>query len=99
MRASTSAGATWGPLAPNISAGRAMYPTAVWEPSTERVIVQFNNWPGAHGCLHLPLFWLAAACAHTDAAGDAHYYSPVPHQISSSDGGASASTIALHFLL
>ena len=63
MRASTSAGATWGPLAPNISAGRAMYPTAVWEPSTERVIVQFNNWPGAHGCLHLTLFWLGCVCS------------------------------------
>lgn len=45
MRSSTDRGASWGPLQANISQGKACYPTAVYEPQTKSVLLQFSSWP------------------------------------------------------
>jgi hypothetical protein len=71
MRTSTDLGVSWGPLVANLSRGLAMYPTAVYDPGSKRVLLQFSSWP-------------------TLSNGKSrNYYSPVPHQIISTDYGRS----------
>lgn len=56
MRTSTDSGHSWGPLAGNISRGKGMYPTAVWEPSKRRVLLHFNSWPAdVHSSYYSPV--------------------------------------------
>jgi hypothetical protein len=49
MRASTSGGKTWGPLVSNLSRGRAMYPTALFDQRTKSVVLHFSAWPAGRG--------------------------------------------------
>jgi hypothetical protein len=46
MRTSTTGGRTWGQLMPNISRGRGMYPTALFDTSSGSLLLQFSSWPG-----------------------------------------------------
>ncbi len=45
MRSSSDRGKSWGLLHANVSQGRACYPTAVYEPRTKTVLLQFSAWP------------------------------------------------------
>ena len=47
MRSSSDQGKSWGLLHANISHGRACYPTAVYDPQTKNVLLQFSAWPDA----------------------------------------------------
>jgi hypothetical protein len=45
MRVSDTGGESWDPLIANLSQGHGMYPTALYDPVRDQVVLQFSGWP------------------------------------------------------